>query len=198
MLDTRSGSGSWLTFSRQTSPLANLLPPSSLLVHLDDVDLHDSAQYGHWDRYLLREDSQSSVQDPQLGWCAPLKVLEGSGSACCKDRNVPRRSGQTSQAEICFRQTGGTTQGYCLDPAAVLTFSRCIDSCSEPGDTCIQPAPEAQLLRITVRREDSWRQDVIFYQGARRTVWSDVKVGSYRAPWWAWQGLPLLIERYWQ
>lgn len=183
----------------QSSPLAGLLAPSTLITRLDDLDLHDSSQYGHWDRYLLGPQNNASWSDEysQLGWCVPTALLSDADASCCDlgAAHSPKAQASHTEKQICFRSGKA---GYCLDPASVLRYSRCIETCDGPEEDCIRPAVEAHLLGITVQREGSRQSEVIFYRGLRRGVWEDVKVGKYRAPWWAWQGLPLLVEQFWE
>lgn len=103
--------------------------------------------------------------------------------------------------DVCFTSAsdeGKTAQvGHCLDPGEILLSPRCTTSCSQTDQICIHPSPAAQLLRITVKDLKQGNEEVIMYQGQKRKLWNDVKIGRYYASFEWMQSVPLDIETFW-
>lgn len=183
----------------QSSPLADLVPIGSLILKLDDVDLHDSDRYGHWDSYLL---PRQRSPEADLGWCVPADILATLDSQCCASPSAPAQfaAAPADGRRICFRPMKmDERSGFCIDPAKVTQYERCIDSCTDAGRNtfCVRPATKAHLLRLTIQSVEAALPEVIFYQGPREAVWRDIKIGRWKASHRGWQALPLLVERFW-
>lgn len=211
--------------------LSSLLTPGQVLTHLDDVELHDSASYHHWDRYLLIEHS-SSTKDSynNLGYCIDQDVWEAQHSTCCERERILTTTGHMiaspsppdpdassssnkkttlsgSNHQVCYTNTSRSEQtttskisgegGHCFDPSDLLHYSRCTETCKSSGQVCIHPAKWENLLRLTVHDISENSSKILFFRGDRRQLWSEVKVGRFRARWSWLQSVPVDFEMFW-
>ena len=199
----------WLTpASPQDSSLSGLLRPGTLITHLDDLELHDSRTHGHWDGYLRlasADDSITSSNYDQLGWCVTAAQWEAAPSECCgttSGDNPAASAGRAQAKTVCFEAALDRKResGACLDPSAILSSPRCTDKCALSDQLCVHPSAQSQLLRITALRpgQPASSSNVIFYQGDKSLLWEQVKVGSMLAPVWASQQLPLELQALWR
>jgi hypothetical protein len=212
-------SDTWVLLSLQHSPLDGLMLPGHLVTHLDDVELHDSVQYKHWDRYLLsieRADTSSNTSNAlpdydNLGFCVDAEMYESRSSTCCalKEastvRSEQKPTESNSKKQVCFvrvqHEDSKQQDGHCLDPSELLSANRCTTTCSSTAELCIRPSLSSHLLRITLQDPHIAQQvDVVFYQGPKATLWNDAKVGKWKAPGsWRWmQSMPVAIETFWR
>lgn len=130
-----------------------MLRPRDLITHLDDLELHDSLTYKHWQHYLLPNDGEGEgVQDgfSRLGWCVPASELTAMPTDCCwpspsqEDRasqrdsvssgtDLSHRKHPTSTTHtICFEAAAADARiAACLDPSTLLNRPRCLDACTQ-------------------------------------------------------------------
>ncbi|CAD6588292.1 MAG: hypothetical protein CYPHOPRED_004330 [Cyphobasidiales sp. Tagirdzhanova-0007] len=158
---------------KDTSPLFGILLPRTLVTRLDDLDLHDSNTFRHWDHYLIGDQG-------------PFNLDTGYAHLGCT-------ASPANSNGVCFNDTKGTER--CLDPSSVLNTSRCLDMCTDGSTACIFPARQAHLLRLAILNALG-TEDIVFYQGPRARLWRDVQVGSLLAPWWLPQTLPMDVEKF--
>lgn len=191
---------------KEASSLSGLLRPGTLITHLDDLELHDSRTHGHWDKHLRlasADDSTTSSNYDQLGWCVTAAQWEAAPSECCSTTsggNATASAGKAQATMVCFEALLDRQSGACLDPSAILSLPRCTDRCSSSDHVCVHPSTQSQLLRITALDpgQPAFRSKVIFYQGDKSLLWEQVKVGSMLAPVWASQQLPFELETLWR
>lgn len=153
--------------------------------------------YRHWDTYLLSSQYESGVEDryANLGWCVDEKEFAALSEDCCTQSHSATSPANVSRS-ICFVDTRMILK-RCLDPSTVLRSSRCLEACSESTSICISPIQQENLLRLTSFDEQGIEQ-VIFYQGSKKRLWEEVKVGHLLAPWWLPQSFLLDVRLFWE
>lgn len=198
----------------QISPLNGLIAPQQLITHLDDVELHDSHTYKHWDNYLLSEFNEDRKYD-NLGFCVSESMYTSRPEDCCM-QEYQEVNGTTvptmyENHQVCYLRSereqpdsetdkegkDWISRGHCLDPGEILNHPRCTTSCTQENEICVHPARSANLLRITTRNNSNGAEEVILYRGKKDQLWNDVKVGRYAAYLKSLQSLPLDIEIFW-
>lgn len=184
-----------------------------LITHLDDVEMHDSYVYRHWDNYLLSSSSTQGRNYDSLGFCIDETLYALRPEDCC-EANYSSRSTEHAihgSRQVCYQTSGqdltdnrrkkegggDTSIGHCFDPGELLGHPRCTDTCHEENQTCIYPASSANLLRITARNTFNGVEEVILYRGQKNQLWNDIKIGRYLASHKSIQSLPLDIETFW-
>lgn len=171
----------------QSSPLHPYLPASSVITHLDDLELDSSSKpLDLWATYLSTlpsstssTSSESSPSYSSLGWCLRVSDFSISIPPPCCTSAAPLAS--STSHDLCFAMDDPMEHGRqshaCLDPLPLFYPSkvipqRCLDGkkCGQ-GFGCATLARREMVLRIGVgpnEREKVGR--TVVWQGRRSAV----------------------------
>lgn len=166
------------------------LPPSSIITHLDDLELDSSSRpLDLWASYLsappsskpsFPSDSDTTAPSySSLGWCLPVSSFSFSIPPPCCTSPAPLAS--STSHELCFGMADplepSRESHACLDPLPLFYPSRnipqrCLEGrkCGE-GEGCAMLARREMVLRIGVgpnEREKVGR--TVVWQGRREAV----------------------------
>lgn len=204
------------TPSFKESSLNALISQQHLITHLDDVELHDSYLYKHWDNYLLSNYEKQTQNYDSLGFCVDRNIYVDRPVACCGDNSpsIVDDPVQGQDRQVCYLEAsqleypshsdGSKTnhdnkRGHCLDPGELLNLSRCTSKCNQKDNQiCIHPSPTSNLLRITIGSLKNGQEEVIMYRGSKSQLWNDIKIGRYLAPFSWMRNIPSDIESFWE
>jgi len=201
--------------------LFELIPPTTLITHLNDLELDSSTSSLQLYNSYLGQPTSTGYDD--MGWCLSKSLFtplssENSTSPC---------SNSTSSHTLRFTSSTANEEA-CLDPLPLLPPSkeipmRCIDQSSCQVETvCARIDSREEVLRIGVRDGDKQEERrVVIWKGPRRefkktgtevsrapsppAARTDVMEGYFRTvqvtdltPLYSWIPLwfPLIISRF--
>lgn len=172
------------------SPLYPLLSSSTIITHLNDVELDSTDEpIDRWTHYLSHDRREKEDDYDTLGYCLPLSSFTApiaeSHDECCFGTTI-----DAAQHPLCFStSTIATTastptqsdsnSAACLSalsffPPSVTIPPRCLDNRScERGLLCARMSDFEQVLMIGIKQEGEEMGRVVVSQGDRRNVFRD-------------------------
>ncbi|OAV98696.1 hypothetical protein PTTG_12503, partial [Puccinia triticina 1-1 BBBD Race 1] len=179
----------------QESTLRPLLRARDIVTQIDDISLQGndfiSSPRGNgfisirrWDNYLsdANHSFQASPKDMK-GWCFPQAKFETFSSDCCQVVNLDIT--WTTPSSVCFRTRESKHEpvtARCLEHETIAHLEsrvRCTTDVDCPEkNTCVEPTPGQNLVRIESLVFTTGTSRTILYRGSKESLRREVSVTS--------------------